>query len=261
MLHIKQYDGSNVSAKDDAKFYQWLTNNENGVISGFRCTILAGNKLSISDGEIMIQGRMIESIGSEIDVQLNTTQTVGYGRIYIEIDTTKPLSEAVKLQSHISNTLPALKQEPINKNGTIYQWELARYTATNFGIQRLENTAPQLTLQKERLDNLYTIRQDSVQVYNPAIGLPAGGVKWTYVKSGFIVTTEPLYLNAITLKANNTYKLCTLPYALRLRQYRYIGDTQVVCLIDYDGNVSLQSPHNRDYTGNLEIPNITYVLR
>lgn len=101
MLKILQYENANVTPREDAYLYDYLLNHEFGVIEGFECRLVSGSNVSISDGTAMLKGRMVTTTGSYIDAELYNSVSVGIGVIYLEIDTTLDVSNAVKIKSKV----------------------------------------------------------------------------------------------------------------------------------------------------------------
>ncbi len=264
MLHIIQFEGSNVTAKDDATLYNYLLNGDSGVISGFECRVTSSNNISISDGELIIKGRMITSVDTEITAELYNSSSIGKGRIYLEVDTTKSVDEAVKIKSVANSSLPNLIQQDINKSETIYQFELATYDTTNLGLSNLQNTADKLSTQKEQLDYLTNRIGKSVALSNGTIGLTINyDNKWYYNKCGNIVNFESKYIDNVNIpgyKAHIIGRVSDKPILdqMHLATNKHLSGSLMIT-IRTNGDVLLDWWGNGPFQGEFILPSISYL--
>lgn len=128
---LKQFQGSLVDPKDDAKVYQFL-GGVSGVVVGCVATLYATNQLKVSDGWGFACGRVFV-IEEEI-VVANTA--AAKGRIIVNIDL-ENVAEPAALTTQSAAVLPALVQEDINADGTVFQLALAQYNINNNIISNL----------------------------------------------------------------------------------------------------------------------------
>ncbi len=137
MITLKQFDGSVVTPKDDAKLYNLLIN-KNGIIEGCAVTHIGGNSIKVAGGRGIICGRIFVI---EEETILATLSAIGskLGRLIVKIDvsnTSTPISFVTQCEA----VLPALVQEAINDNGNIFEFELATYNVGETAISNLVDT-------------------------------------------------------------------------------------------------------------------------
>lgn len=128
---LKQFQGSFVDPKDDAKVYQFL-GGVSGIVAGCAVTLYATNQLKVSEGWGFACGRVF-AIEEEVVV---ATTTAAKGRIIVNIDL-ENIAEPASLTTQSAAALPALVQENLNKDGTVFQLALAQYDIASNTISNL----------------------------------------------------------------------------------------------------------------------------
>ncbi len=116
-----------------------------GVVTGCELSHTA-DTISIDDGYFCVRGRFLqEEGGSTINIEA-TTQNDIYCKVVCEIDlsqenTTSELKQVSYKVLSSSNSYPVLQQEDITAvgQGEIYQFELARFKVTEYGIEDFED--------------------------------------------------------------------------------------------------------------------------
>lgn len=142
MIDIKQFDGKIVTPKDDALLYDFLIS-QTGIFEGCTVTHLGANQLRISDGRGIMKGRNFV-VSQETIFATLSDNGMKKGRLIIRIDlanTEKPISFITQM----SSVLPALVQEDINHDGSVYELPIATYDATEVLISNLAMVAPVVT--------------------------------------------------------------------------------------------------------------------
>lgn len=129
MITLKQFTGAQVVDKDDATLYGFLSGNVDCLFYGCMITTLGANRMHITSGRGIIKGRCFEVQESDLTVSLAAPGQTNPGRIYIEINTGNA-GNPIDIKSVATASLPDLVQQDINKDGTVYQFEIAKYTAT-----------------------------------------------------------------------------------------------------------------------------------
>lgn len=135
---LKQFNGSTVSAQDDAILYD-LQINENGILRGCGLTFLGANQVRIAEGRGILKGRIFV-IEEEILLVAMSNLGTRDGRIFLHMDLLNT-EEPIKIQTVVANKLPAIiENENCNYESGIYEMELATYSANEIAISNLLTT-------------------------------------------------------------------------------------------------------------------------
>lgn len=140
-IELKQYNQSNVAPKDDARLNK-LNINESGVVSGGEVTHLGSNQLQIASGWGLIQGRQFTITQETINATVSDVGTKK-GRLIAKIDTSNPTTP-ISFETQMAATLPALVQEDINDDGSVYELALAEYDIDTVAISNLVSVVNQI---------------------------------------------------------------------------------------------------------------------
>lgn len=141
MISLKQFTGTEVTARDDAILYSWLSSKRCCVTEGCEITSLGENNLSISAGRIVIQGREIEVTQENFQAQMAEPGKTWPGRVYLEIDLSNT-QQPCALKTQAASSLDELVQEELNDGtGGVYQFELCTYLAGDTVITDVVMTA------------------------------------------------------------------------------------------------------------------------
>lgn len=133
-----------------------------GVIRGCELSN-TNNTVTISEGYFFIKGRPLQIVGNDTVNVLDN----GYYSLICEIDLSKENTKEEFNQGSIkvisdSSSYPTLVQQDINNNGTIYQYEFARFKVTDSGISEFIDRRTFLNL-----SSIYSkINEDATAVLN-----------------------------------------------------------------------------------------------
>ena len=142
-ITLKTYKGGNVTPQDDAIIYETAIPGS-GIFKGCEVTYARGNVLHISQGFGMIRGRFFEVYETEIDVRLADVGETLQGRVYIHLDLSNA-DEPIKILAQAAAELPPLDADVnINYNNSSYDLELAIFTVSSAGLDRLTKVFPTL---------------------------------------------------------------------------------------------------------------------
>ena len=118
-----------------------------GIVKG--CELSSTNtSVTVGEGYFCIKGRFLQILGDEtIEVSDN-----GYYSLICEIDLSQENTKEDFNQGSIkvvsgSSAYPALTQQDINNNGTVYQYEFARFKVTDSGITEFTDRRTFLNLE------------------------------------------------------------------------------------------------------------------
>lgn len=142
-INLKQYTGSTVTPTDDALLYDFIMSEQSGIFEGCEVTHLGANQLQISDGRGLIRGRVFTVGQQTILANVSPSGSVK-GRLIVKVDLGN--GEApISLVTQAASVLPALTQQDINRDGTVFELPLATYDVTEVLISGLVSVANKLT--------------------------------------------------------------------------------------------------------------------
>ena len=130
MISLKQFTAAQVTAKDDALLYEWMSQRAACVFFGCEVTSLGSNQMRITAGRGIILGRTFEIQQEDFTAQLADPGENWKGRVFIEIDLSNT-PQPIAIKTVAAASLPELTQEDINGDGTIYQMEICTYDASD----------------------------------------------------------------------------------------------------------------------------------
>lgn len=139
MVTLHTIDGGTVNAINDALLYDFIIG-QNGIATGATVTSEGALLLHIDSGWGVIKGRIFSIEAETISATPSTSGTVK-GRLLLQIDITNTTNPIVFV-TQAAATLPALQQEDINGNGTIYQLPIATYDVNEVAVSNLQMVAP-----------------------------------------------------------------------------------------------------------------------
>lgn len=135
MLKGETFSLQTFTSEAFALFIDRFANEQCGVMTG--CALSnTGNSVTIGDGYFLIRGRLLRIISN---VTVSSITTDGYYSLICEIDLSKTntISEfnqgAIKVISGVSD-YPSLTQQDITDDGTVYQYEFARFRVSSGSI-------------------------------------------------------------------------------------------------------------------------------
>lgn len=141
MITVYQINGQAVPPLADARLYSFLSGGVVGVVVGCQVTSLGANQLQVSDGWILIQGRVIEIKQETI---MATTSSSGQvdGRLLLQLDVSNDETPGTWV-TQAQTPLPDLIQEDINGSGTIYQLPIEIYQVDQLQVSNMQSAFPQ----------------------------------------------------------------------------------------------------------------------
>lgn len=139
MVTLHTIDGGTVNAINDALLYDFVIG-QNGIVTGATVTSEGALLLHIDSGWGVIKGRIFSIEAETISATPSTSGTVK-GRLILQIDITNT-TNPIEFVTQAAATLPALQQEDINGNGTIFQLPIATYDVNEVAISNLQMVAP-----------------------------------------------------------------------------------------------------------------------
>lgn len=158
MVTLHTIDGGTVNAINDALLYDFIIG-QNGIATGATVTSEGALLLHIDSGWGVIKGRIF-SIEAETISATPSTSGIVKGRLILQIDITNTTSP-VTFVTQAAATLPALQQEDINGNGTIFQLPIATYDVNEVAVSNLQMAAPVVEAIKDRIDS---VRSDVIEI-------------------------------------------------------------------------------------------------
>lgn len=139
MVTLHTIDGGIVNAINDALLYDFIIG-QNGIATGATVTSEGALLLHIDSGWGVIKGRIFSITAESISATPSTSGTVK-GRLILQIDITNT-TNPITFVTQAAATLPALQQEDINSNGTIFQLPIATYDVNEVAVSNLQMVAP-----------------------------------------------------------------------------------------------------------------------
>lgn len=176
MVTLHTFDGGTVNAINDALLYDFIIG-QNGIATGATVTSASALLLHIDSGWGIIKGRIFSIEDETISVTPSTSGTVK-GRLILQIDITNT-TNPIAFVTQAAATLPALQQEDINGNGTIFQLPIATYDVNEVAVSNLQMVAPVVEAIKERIDSAQSAASTAQNTANNA--MPKSGGNFTGV--------------------------------------------------------------------------------
>lgn len=145
MIELKTLDKSRVNPVDDGVLYNALAG-ESGILTGCGLTAVGGAQVQIRDGYLILCGRVCK-VSQEVlyaNLSANGTQE---GQLVTVIDLSNA-ENPIKFETRLPKG--ELMQGDINAGGTIYELEIATYTANELSVKSITTTANKIGLAKEK---------------------------------------------------------------------------------------------------------------
>lgn len=166
MVTLHTIDGGIVNAINDALLYDFIIG-QNGIATGATVTSEGALLLHIDSGWGVIKGRIFSIEAETVSATPSTTGTVK-GRLILQIDITNT-TNPITFVTQAAATLPALQQEDINGNGTIYQLPIATYDVNEAAVSNLQMVAPVVEAIKERIDDVQSTANTAQSTADTAV--------------------------------------------------------------------------------------------
>lgn len=132
-----------------------------------RCGVLKGcdlsntsNSATIGEGFFVVRGRPLQIVGSE---SISNISNNGYYSLVCEVDLSKTntvdeLKQAEIKTVYNANNYPTLTQQDITGNGTVYQYEFARFQVSGGSINNFTDRRTYLDF-----ETLYDLVEDTLE--------------------------------------------------------------------------------------------------
>ena len=167
-ITLLQTDAARVSPTDDARLYQLLASDAEGIVEGCQITHRGGRVLHITSGWGIAQGRCFVVTDQDITVTAPVSGT-RRGRLIVRLQPSQV--PAASLATVMGSPLPQLVQNRINYGGQTYELELATYDIGETALSGLRTT-------------VRTIRSPGSAIYTATFRLGSwshSGNTWTQV--------------------------------------------------------------------------------
>lgn len=151
MVTLHTIDGGTVNAINDALLYDFVIG-QNGIATGATVTSEGALLLHIDSGWGVIKGRIFSIEAETVSATPSASGTVK-GRLILQIDITNT-TNPITFVTQAAATLPALQQEDINGNGTIFQLPIATYDVNEVAVSNLQMVAPVVEAVKQQIDSV-----------------------------------------------------------------------------------------------------------
>lgn len=165
MVTLHTFDGGTVNAINDALLYDFIIG-KNGIVTGATVTSASALLLHIDSGWGIIKGRIFSIEDETISVTPSTSGTM-QGRLILQIDITNT-TNPITFVTQVAATLPALQQEDINGNGTIFQLPIATYDVNEVAVSNLQMIAPVVEAVKQQIDSVRSTANAAQSTANAA---------------------------------------------------------------------------------------------
>lgn len=152
MVTLHTIDGGTVNAINDALLYDFIIG-QNGIATGATVTSEGALLLHIDSGWGVIKGRIFSIEAETVNATPSTSGTVK-GRLILQIDITNT-TNPITFVTQAAATLPALQQEDINGNGTIFQLPIATYDVNEVAVSNLQMVAPVVKAINDRIETIW----------------------------------------------------------------------------------------------------------
>lgn len=187
-----------VTAVDDARFYNAVFA-KSGFVEGCTASLVGGNQIHIDDGWGVAFGRIFAIEGETVNAAVSTSGT-RRGRVYVHIDVA---SEIIEIRSVAAASLPALVQENINDNGTIFELAICEYDISQVSASNLSDAR---VMANGLADPLYkcTLLADAWQSYQGGYVqvVPCTPINGGAPMTASTMTDSPMF-NATQIPATN----------------------------------------------------------
>lgn len=168
MIELKTFDKSRVNPVDDGVLYNALAG-ESGILTGCGLTAVGGAQVQIRDGYLILCGRVCKVSQEVLHANLSENGTQE-GQLVAAINLSNA-ENPIKLETRLPKG--ELMQGDINAGGTVYELEIATYTADELSVKSITTTA-----NKIGLANKAALEAVSAELANKAniaaLGQPSG---------------------------------------------------------------------------------------
>lgn len=141
MIELKTFDKSRVNPVDDGVLYNALAG-ESGILTGCGLTAVGGAQVQIRDGYLILCGRVCKVSQEVLHANLSANGTQE-GQLVAAINLSN-VENPIKLETRLPKG--ELMQGDINAGGTVYELEIATYTADELSVKSITTTANKIGL-------------------------------------------------------------------------------------------------------------------
>lgn len=215
MVTLHTIDGGTVNAINDALLYDFIIG-QNGIATGATVTSEGALLLHIDSGWGVIKGRIFSIEAETVSATPSASGTVK-GRLILQIDITNT-TNPITFVTQAAATLPALQQEDINGNGTIFQLPIATYDVNEVTVSNLQMVAP--VVEAIKWTQLWV--NNNIGTFNEqTINISARSYSWFLITYIQFLSSPYSYITHIVPKGRSVSPLMVLGNNLQLA-YRNI---------------------------------------
>ena len=168
MIELKTFDKSRVNPVDDGVLYNALAG-ESGILTGCGLTAVGGAQVQIRDGYLILCGRVCKVSQEVLHANLSANGTQE-GQLVAAINLSN-VENPIKLETRLPKG--ELMQGDINAGGTVYELEIATYTADELSVKSITTTANKIGLANKA--DLEAVSAELANKANiAALGQPSG---------------------------------------------------------------------------------------
>ena len=184
------FDGSLNTAKQDAYFNYYLTNQQNGIVKGLGNEVAAtasNGTITFKDGFVSIYGRRVYvENGTSIKISLDSTK---YGYVILKVNTAK--NEAtIETKEGTSIVYPALSQSNLLDDDGIYEQALCSYYKTSSSLAINTIGVTYVRTIGELLTELQSTLDDKIsKIQNGMVGVTIERTSKSGVKQTFNISS------------------------------------------------------------------------
>lgn len=195
MVTLHTIDGGTVNAINDALLYDFIIG-QNGIATGATVTSEGALLLHIDSGWGVIKGRIFSIEAETVSATPSTSGTVK-GRLILQIDITNT-TNPITFVTQAAATLPALQQEDINGNGTIYQLPIATYDVNEVAVSNLQMVAPVVeAINKADSTKLIWTNPNPSDIFNPTTLTLPDNYKYIIIEFAPTTTSNDRYYSIV----------------------------------------------------------------
>lgn len=227
MVTLHTIDGGTVNAINDALLYDFVIG-QNGIATGATVTSEGALLLHIDSGWGVIKGRIFSIEAETVSATPSASGTVK-GRLILQIDITNT-TNPITFVTQAAATLPALQQEDINGNGTIFQLPIAIYDVNEVAVSNLQMIAPVVKAINDRIDRVLIWKNSNVSEFKAqTLSLNTSAYSLFLITYIEYASDNPFYITQILYHNRSTAPLIKLesPVKLAFRNIEKFTNTEI----------------------------------
>ena len=215
MVTLHTIDGGTVNAINDALLYDFIIG-QNGIATGATVTSEGALLLHIDSGWGVIKGRIFSIEAETVSATPSASGTVK-GRLILQIDITNT-TNPITFVTQAAATLPALQQEDINGNGTIFQLPIATYDVNEVAVSNLQMIAPSVEAFKGRIDSAQSTANAAQNTANNAMPKTGGQFTGEVGSAGYSTGDRWCFRNITVYKSDWSFTNSNIIRIIMLRK-------------------------------------------